>query len=89
MGQGRKMGQVIQNIFPLEGPAEDVLRVAGGGPGLVPASLAVVSSGGETGEVESLVDLRSGLTLGGLVLNESDLILEALGSLLGLLNRWE
>ena len=74
---------------PLEEPAEDVLRLTGGGSGLVPASLAVVSAGGETGEVESLVDLRSGLTLGGLVLNKSDLILEALGSLLGLLSRWE
>ena len=56
--------------IPLEEPAEDVLRVAGGGSGLVPASLAVVSAGGETGEVESLVDLRSGLTLCSLVLNE-------------------
>ena len=51
----------------------------GGGSGLVPASLAVVSSGGETGEVESLVDLRSGLTLDGLVPNKSDLILVTLG----------
>ena len=56
---------------PLEEPAEDVLRVAGGGSGLVPVSLAVVSAGEEMGEVESLVDLGSGLTLGGLVLNES------------------
>ena len=67
---------------------EDVLGVAGCGLGLVATSLAVVVAGGQTGEVESLVDLWSGLTLGGLVLNESNLILEAFSSLLGLMNHF-
>ena len=69
---------------PLEGPSADVLGVDGVGSGFTKLFLTVLLIGDVSDVIDSLADLRSGLTLGGFVLNESDLIRELLGSLLGL-----
>ena len=70
---------------PLEAPSEDVLGVGGLGDGLAGLGFFALFIGVFLGEVDSLEDLRTGLTAGCFVLKDSDLIQELLGSLLGLL----
>ena len=72
--------------MPLEDPSVLVLGVGNLGTGFAGEVSAALVGLDASGDVVSLEDLRSGLTAGCFVVNESDFILELLGSLHGLLN---
>ena len=74
--------------MPLEAPSVMVLGVDDFGTGVAGVVLVTLVCLDVSGDVVSLEDLRSGLTDGCFVMNESDFIRELLGSLHGLLNHW-
>ena len=63
----------------MEAPSADVLGVGGDNTGFTKLVLAELLGGDVLGQIDSLVDLHSDLTLGSFVLNKSDLICKLLG----------
>ena len=72
--------------MPLEAPSVLVLVVGDLGRGFAGVVSAALVGLDASSDVVNLEDLRSDLTAGCFVVNESDFIRELLGSLCGLLN---